>query len=239
MAAGGSESAAMEPDQIQKTALRLFHAGDFAGSNAQMLQLCQGTAGNSFRRFCIGRNYRCLGDLAAARHWLTLALRSAAPYVWVAFELALLEQQCAAPEAAGEMLRRFLAGAAEPPPALSNIQKAQAMEICHRVFRADRLAGARLYRLAEAQGVGDGLALARLVEELLDSGDVAAAAARLDDLAAQPRHAPAAQLARARVLQALDRRAEALEAMARWRSGLAWTVEAPAAGFACAPALVG
>jgi hypothetical protein len=231
MAGSASDMSAPDMEQAQKTALALFHTGDFGASNGLLLRICQGNGGNAFRRFCIGRNFRHLGDLSAAREWLALALRNSLQFPWLYYEMALLELQCGAVAAAGEMMRRCFGTAGQSKFVMNNVQKRAALLVCHREYERDRSSGLRLYRLADAQGLDDSMVGFRLVDDLLDDGDIEPAATRMAELRTRHKLGPAGHLTLGRILRLTGHPAEAADAVASWRMSLRWLQDAPVASF--------
>lgn len=196
------------------------------------MALCARGGDNSFRPFCVGRNFRCLGDWDLARTWLLSAKSKPRPYVWIDYEFALLELGVGNLRAAGEAMSGFLAAAeAVTPRVVASAQQRRAIvSVFHALFEVDRAAALHGYRRAEAAGYGDWLTRMRLAEDMLESGLVEHAAAQIDMLRAHVDDNET-NWVMGRILQASGRPAEAAQATSRWRWGLSWSETPDVASF--------
>lgn len=196
------------------------------------MTLCAQGGNNSFRPFCVGRNFRCLGDWDLARTWLLSARSKPQPYVWIDYELALLELGVGNVPAAGEAMTGFLVAAETTTPrVVASAQHRRAIvSVYHALFEVDRAAALRGYQRADAAGYGDWLATMRLADNMLELGLVEHAAAQIDMLRAHVDDNETNWVI-GRILQASGKIEEAAHATSRWRWGLKWSETPDATTF--------
>ncbi len=157
-----------------------YSAGDFHASNNTALELIATYGIAPYSCFLIGRNYRYLGDYAAALAWLRMSL-SLDVFCWAYYELAIVQALCQAELPAGESILRFLTSARDPSSecTLSTSHHETVLDIAHQVFSTDRNLAVSIYHAARILGVGDYLSDLRIAEALLEDGSLKEACEQL------------------------------------------------------------
>jgi len=157
-----------------------YGAGNFHASNNSALELIATYGIAPYSCFLIGRNYRYLGDYAAALAWLRMSL-SLDVFCWVYYELAIVQALCQAELPAGESILRFLTSARDPSSecTLTTSHHETILDIAHQVFSTDRNLAVSIYHAAKILGVGDYLSDLRIAEALLEDGSLKEACEQL------------------------------------------------------------
>ncbi len=160
--------------------------GQYAPSNDLLFGLDPDDANDAFYCFSVGRNFRCMDDLAQAQVWLLRSL-SRDVFPWAFYELALVQKQSDDLVAAGESILRFL----ETAPSLSSelglnqVHCDNILGIAHQVFLQDRPLASGIYKACGNWGLEDYLSALRIVEFLVQERRVGDAWARMSDLRAR------------------------------------------------------
>ncbi len=182
----------------------LARAGQFRRAEDAVTEALRAGGDSSYLLYCRGRNLRHLGDLRGAADALQAALALAPIYPPALLELAAVRLLRAEFPEAGRLALRFAETLdAQAAAALSAADRDVLLKSGHGSYAADRAGTVRLYERLTALGVRDYLTALRLAEAMADRGEMRAAEAALERLAAERGLDPWGKLIRVRVLRAL------------------------------------